>query len=76
MTANLNSCTRVPKPELLTTSQLAYQLGMSESFLEKRRSWKMDPPYIKIGGRVFYRQEEIDAWLLSQTCKPQGGEHV
>jgi len=38
------------------------------------RSWRRagrGPAYLKISGRIFYRLEDIEAWLAS---RPRGGE--
>lgn len=58
------------RPNLFTTQQVAHYTTLSASTFEKRRSRKQSPAYIKIGGRVFYRQKDIDTWLEAQTHKP------
>ncbi|MEW7009426.1 helix-turn-helix transcriptional regulator [Lentilitoribacter sp. EG35] len=70
MPVNQNTCANTSKLNLLTTQQLAHYTGMSKSFYEKRRVNKQAPPYIKIGGRVFYRCPDIDAWLTGSECQP------
>lgn len=61
--------------DLLTTEQVAEYTHMSASFFEKRRSHKKSPTYLKIGARVFYRRDAIDAWLEARSCEvfPHGG---
>ena len=56
---------------LLTTPQVAHYTRKSKSFYEKRRSPGSDgPDFLKIGASVYYRKEDVDAWLLARTCKP------
>jgi excisionase family DNA binding protein len=55
MTANF------PKP-LLTVPDLSQWLRIEESTIRKRVCYRRIP-YIKIGRRVLFRQEEIERWL-------------
>ena len=48
---------------MLTTNEAALALGMSASWLNKTRMTGTGPAYLKIGGRVRYRQEDLAAWL-------------
>lgn len=41
----------------------AAYLGLSHSTLEKMRHMGRGPRYLKVGGRVFYRQSDLDAYL-------------
>lgn len=50
-------------PQYLTPQQAADYLGMSKSFLDKARVHGDGPPYFKIGNRVRYRRDELDAWM-------------
>jgi len=48
----------------LTTNEAACFIGLSRSWLEKRRVFGDGPPYYKIGSRrVLYRRTELFAWL-------------
>lgn len=50
----------------LSTAQAARYLGISESFLEKARINQTElagPIAIKIGRRVIYRKNDLDAYL-------------
>ena len=61
---------RPPKHHLLTEKQAAPYIGMSRSFLRqsrmngKRENRTPGPPYLKIGRKVLYLAEDLDAWLL------------
>ena len=57
------------KPEFLDTKQAAEFLGgLSPVTLNTWRSTKRyDLPYIKVGGKVRYRLEELIAFLESRT---------
>ena len=55
---------------LLTEKQAAPYIGMSCSFLRqsrmngKRQNRTPGPPFLKIGRKVLYLAEDLDAWLL------------
>ena len=61
---------RRPNHRLLTEKQAAPYIGMSRSFLRqsrmngKRETRTPGPPYLKIGRKVLYLAEDLDAWLL------------
>ena len=61
---------RSPKHRLLTEKQAAPYIGMSRSFLRqsrmngKRQNRTPGPPFLKIGRKVLYLAEDLDAWLL------------
>jgi len=62
------------KPKnLLTTKQLPDLTGLSTYFFEKRRVKNLPPAYIKLGGRVFYLQEDIEYWIKSNRHLDEGG---
>lgn len=46
----------------LTQHQLARRWGLSPRTLERWRWIGTGPAFLKIGGRVAYRVEDIDAW--------------
>ncbi|OBR70628.1 hypothetical protein A7D35_20415 [Xanthomonas arboricola] len=52
----------LPAPRLKCPAAAAY-LGLTASALEKMRYEGRGPRYLKIGGRVFYRQTDLDAFL-------------
>lgn len=64
------------KPELLDTQQAAEFLGgISPVTLNTWRSTKRyNLPFVKIGGRVFYRTHDLLAFVESRTMHPHSGE--
>jgi predicted DNA-binding transcriptional regulator AlpA len=48
---------------LLDPVAAAAFLGVSKSFLDKRRVRGDGPPFRKIGRRVFYWRNEVEAWV-------------
>ncbi len=46
---------------------LARRWGMSQRTLERWRWLKQGPRYIKLGGHVAYRLEDIEAYELTQA---------
>jgi len=62
---------RPPKHSLLTEKQAAPYIGMSCSFLRqsrmngKRLNRTPGPPFLKIGRKVLYLADDLDAWLLA-----------
>lgn len=45
--------------------------GVSVSFLRKRRHLKLPPVYLRVGRRVVYARDDIDAFLQSQRVEPE-----
>ena len=46
----------------LRTQEAARFLGLSERTLEKHRTYGTGPTYRKLGGRVVYAVEDLQAW--------------
>ena len=42
--------------------QLANRWGVSEATLERWRSEGIGPQFLKLGGRVMYREQDIEAY--------------
>ena len=53
--------------ELLKTDAAARELGISTAFLNKARLTGDGPRFIKIGGSVRYRLDDLYAYLEQQT---------
>ena len=51
------------QPGVLRTSDAASHCGSTASTFEKFRLTGAGPAYSKIGRRVVYRVEDLDAWL-------------
>lgn len=49
-------------PRYLRTPEAARFLGLSHRTLEKHRTYGTGPAYRKIGGRVIYRLDDLQAW--------------
>lgn len=62
---------RLRRQRLLTEKEAAPYIGMSRSFLRqsrmngKRKNRPPGPPFLKIGRKVLYLAEDLDAWLLA-----------
>lgn len=70
----------VPDPvrtRFLRTPDAAVHLGLSPRTLEKHRCYGTGPVYHKLGGRIVYRREDLDAWaeqgLRRSTSDPGRG---
>lgn len=55
----------IPSPAMsrLPVARAAAHLGLSVSSLNKMRMEGRGPRYLKIGGRVFYRLTDLDAYI-------------
>lgn len=57
-----------PNPNLLDTGEAASYLRLSTQFLEKARiASNTGPRFVKLGRRVFYRRDDLDAWIDAQA---------
>ncbi len=52
-------------PLVLNTEQVAERLGLSISTLAKMRLYGTGPAYSKLGRRVVYRLEDLEAWIAA-----------
>jgi predicted DNA-binding transcriptional regulator AlpA len=50
-------------PRYLRTPEAARFLGLSGRTLEKHRTYGTGPLYSKLGGRVVYRIDDLQAWV-------------
>ena len=61
---------------LMTQSQLGQRWHLSPRTLERWRWEGIGPIHLKIGGRVLYRLEDIEAYessqVLTETAKDEG----
>lgn len=48
---------------LLTPEQAAARLGVAKQSLAKWRVAGTGPVFAKVGSRVFYRPQDLDAWV-------------
>jgi predicted DNA-binding transcriptional regulator AlpA len=52
----------ISPPPFLRTVEAARYLGLSPRTLEKHRTYGTGPSYRKLGGRVVYAVEDLQAW--------------
>lgn len=58
----MSECLTATPHRLLRTNEAADWLGLSGRTLEKHRTFGTGPAYRKIGGRVVYAMEDLQAW--------------
>jgi predicted DNA-binding transcriptional regulator AlpA len=58
----MSAATSQLPPRYLRTPEAARFLGLSGRTLEKHRTYGTGPRYSKLGGRVVYRLEDLQAW--------------
>ena len=61
--------TPTERKPLLTAQEAAEYLGLEYSTLEKWRGQGRGPNYVKCGGSVRYRQNDLDTWIESRVVK-------
>lgn len=64
-------------PRYLRTPDAATHLGLSPRTLEKHRCYGTGPVFRRLGGRVVYAIEELDAWAaqgLRRSTSDPGSE--
>lgn len=63
-------------PRFLRTKEAAEFLSLSSRTLEKHRTYGTGPVYRKLGGRVVYAIDELQAWAgrgtVTSTTDPRG----
>jgi predicted DNA-binding transcriptional regulator AlpA len=63
-------------PRFLRTPEAARFLGLSGRTLEKHRTYGTGPAYHKLGGRVVYAIDDLQAWAkrgaVTSTSDPRG----
>lgn len=63
-------------PRYLRTKEAATFLGLSPRTLEKHRTYGTGPAYRKLGGRVVYAVDDLQAWAdrgaVTSTSDPRG----
>ena len=63
-------------PRYLRTPEAARFLGLSGRTLEKHRTYGTGPAYRKLGGRVVYAVDDLQAWAdrgaVPSTSDPRG----
>jgi predicted DNA-binding transcriptional regulator AlpA len=59
-----------PKSTLLSQDETALFLGVSKNSLEKWRSERRGPVYVKVGRLVRYRLSDLEAYLTNREVQP------
>jgi len=65
------SHTGLKDPDLLTEQMLAERWHCSASRLQRWRAANTGPTYLKIGGKVLYRQEDVRAYESAHLVKTE-----
>lgn len=69
---------RPTSQDFLTQSEVAALLRLSPRTLERHRVSGTGPAYVKLGRRVVYSRDAVEAWALANTvCSTSeaGGHH-
>lgn len=61
----------IKDPDLLTEQMLAQRWHCSASRLQRWRAANTGPTYLKIGGKVLYRQEDVSAYEIAHLVKTE-----
>jgi len=73
----MSAATAQLPPRYLRTPEAARFIGLSGRTLEKHRTYGTGPRYSKLGGRVVYRLEDLQAWVVlgakASTSDPGAG---
>ena len=64
------------KRSLLSRKELAALTGLSVAFFEKHNGDGVAPPSIKLGGRVFYDEIDVQDWIQSRRQSGGGSINV
>lgn len=64
------------KRVLMTTRDLAAMTGEREQTIRARRMRGDGVPFVRIGGRAYYRSEDAEEWLLARRFKSTSEETV
>lgn len=57
-------------PNLISEHEFAELRGCSVRTVFRERRSGNGAPYIKLGSKIFYREEAIQQWLLSRETNP------
>ena len=56
----------MPLHDLISETDYAEMRGVSVRTIQRERSLRIGPPFIKLGRNVYYRPAAIEAWLDAQ----------
>lgn len=66
----------LPTNALLTPRECGTLLGIGARTLANWRCEGFGPPFSKVGSRVRYRKEDVDAWVASRRFVSTSGYHM
>ncbi|TPG13181.1 helix-turn-helix domain-containing protein [Sphingomonas oligophenolica] len=58
---------------LLTTAETAPRLRINASTLERWRGASKGPAWLRLGGRIYYQETDVEAWIERQRVDPEAG---
>lgn len=59
--------------DYMTREQLAVEIGLQPKTLAKWANMRKGPPLVKVGRKVFYRKDAVQAWLKSNETRTAAG---
>lgn len=59
------------KENYLNTEQTAKLIGIRKRTLDRWRFVGQGPVFLKLGGRVLYRESDVHAWAASKAVHPE-----
>lgn len=63
--------------DLIEEKDYAAESNRSHRTVQRERALGIGPAFIKIGRKVYYRREAIDAWLRSkEQAQPRSHQHA
>jgi len=62
----------IPPTILLTESETAERFKITPRCLQDWRRTQSGPPWIRVGRRVRYRLQDLEAWMLGQRQESGG----
>lgn len=58
----------IEKRPLMTRNELLAEYGFADSSERRARAQGQFIPHVRIGRKVFYRREAVEAWLVQREC--------
>lgn len=52
--------------DLIPEADLAAARGVCLRTIQRERALRVGPPFIRLGRRIFYRPEAVEAWLIAK----------
>jgi hypothetical protein len=62
--------------ELIPEAVFAKAIGKQVQSLRNDRNLSRGPPYVKVGCKVFYRRDELKAFIEAHTVRPETTQHT